>query len=491
MGKNKKNEKAGNAYTDLVKAQKKDADRKARKAAKRKKVIVRSALAVAGVALIVGGIFGVRAFLDYRKSAKQSELVSFTTAHFEISNAEMAYFYMTMEDSFLASGDATLKQYGVDPKVSLREQQYNGKSWFDVLMESVKKNVNQMLVLLEAAQEKGITLTDEENAEVDKEADALDVSHYGKAAKRADLRQALAHSKLALKYSKQMQADAETDEDDWNTYYDANSKDYLFWKQASYTFSYAANADGVAAMTEAEAKTYADSLAQATTEQAFSDWMKDYLTKGGKTEDEATAAINSSIAESGAAGVDEAEIDWFLTAPVNTSHIVKGTDSYKVYLLLSKPARKETNTIDVRHILVKTDTHDSDEAAKAEAERIYALWQENPTEDNFAALAEQYTEDPSSKSTGGLYDAVAPGEMVQSFNDWCFDASRKTGDTGIVQTSYGYHVMYFAAKGLPQWQSDVKNDMENAAYQTAYDALCEAHPVTVDDDALKQVAPER
>ena len=33
--------------------------------------------------------------------------------------------------------------------------------------------------------------------------------------------------------------------------------------------------------------------------------------------------------------------------------------------------------------------------------------------------------------------------MVAAFNDWCFDAARKTGDTAIVETEYGCHVMYF------------------------------------------------
>ena len=36
--------------------------------------------------------------------------------------------------------------------------------------------------------------------------------------------------------------------------------------------------------------------------------------------------------------------------------------------------------------------------------------------------------------------------MVSSFNDWCFDESRQTGNTGIIESQYGYHVMYFVGK---------------------------------------------
>lgn len=37
--------------------------------------------------------------------------------------------------------------------------------------------------------------------------------------------------------------------------------------------------------------------------------------------------------------------------------------------------------------------------------------------------------------------------MVEDFENWCFDASRQVGDTGIVESTYGYHVMYFSGFG--------------------------------------------
>ena len=39
--------------------------------------------------------------------------------------------------------------------------------------------------------------------------------------------------------------------------------------------------------------------------------------------------------------------------------------------------------------------------------------------------------------------------MVDAFENWCFDANRNPGDTGIVETTYGYHVMYFQGENLP------------------------------------------
>ena len=61
----------------------------------------------------------------------------------------------------------------------------------------------------------------------------------------------------------------------------------------------------------------------------------------------------------------------------------------------------------------------------------------------FAQFAAEYTEDPGSMATGGLYTDVYVGQMVEPFENWCFDETRKPGDTGLVQTNYGYHIMYF------------------------------------------------
>ena len=37
--------------------------------------------------------------------------------------------------------------------------------------------------------------------------------------------------------------------------------------------------------------------------------------------------------------------------------------------------------------------------------------------------------------------------MVESFNDWCMDPQRQYGDTGLVETDYGWHIMFFCGKG--------------------------------------------
>ena len=75
-----------------------------------------------------------------------------------------------------------------------------------------------------------------------------------------------------------------------------------------------------------------------------------------------------------------------------------------------------------------------------------------------------------SKYDGGLYSRVCQGDMVEAFNDWCFDADRKPGDTGIIETSYGVHVMYFDSFGKIYRDALVENALRSADYNAWYDA---------------------
>ncbi len=112
--------------------------------------------------------------------------------------------------------------------------------------------------------------------------------------------------------------------------------------------------------------------------------------------------------------------------------------------------------VDVRHILIVPENGVKDESgnttyseAEWEACRVIAQGLLDQylagakTEDSFATLAAEKSQDPGSKNNGGLYDYVSKGDMVAEFENWCFDESRKPGDTGLVKTPYGYHVMYY------------------------------------------------
>ena len=72
--------------------------------------------------------------------------------------------------------------------------------------------------------------------------------------------------------------------------------------------------------------------------------------------------------------------------------------------------------------------------------------------------------------------------MVAAFNDWCFDSSRKPGDTGIVETTYGYHVMYFVGTtGQTYRDYQIETALRTEDMNTWYQGLTESYTVTMGD----------
>ncbi len=157
-----------------------------------------------------------------------------------------------------------------------------------------------------------------------------------------------------------------------------------------------------------------------------------------------------------------AGLDWLFSSDRKTGEIKQFSNT--VVYILSPAAEPKNNAVNIRHILVspKDDPSSASKAsaaewaaAKKQAEEILDKFNDSKkTADDFAALAKEYTVDPGSKETGGLYSDVAPGKMVTTFNNWCFADGRKAGDTGIVQSESGYHVMYLDSESkTPIWKS--------------------------------------
>lgn len=149
-------------------------------------------------------------------------------------------------------------------------------------------------------------------------------------------------------------------------------------------------------------------------------------------------------------------------------------------------------TVDVRHILISPEGGTKDEsgnttysdaewaACQTEAERVYQEWKDSEaTEDSFAKLAETYSADGGSNTNGGLYTDVADGDMVETFNDWIMDETRKTGDHGLVKTPFGYHIMYYV-DGEEIWYTAAKDDLISERFADFINGGMERFPMKSD-----------
>lgn len=127
--------------------------------------------------------------------------------------------------------------------------------------------------------------------------------------------------------------------------------------------------------------------------------------------------------------------------------------TYSVYLLEKESHLDESATKDVAHILVQfestTPTDEEKATAYAEAQAIldeYLAGEQS--KEAFEKLGNAKTDD-----SNVIYEGVKEGDMVEAFENWIFDEARTVGETGIVETEYGYHVMFFIGDGKTAWES--------------------------------------
>lgn len=172
--------------------------------------------------------------------------------------------------------------------------------------------------------------------------------------------------------------------------------------------------------------------------------------------------------------------DWFLSADRKagdtTLQEYDGSSTYSYYVVkFIDRTRDETPTADVRHILFSGEDEESKAKAKTDAEAMLETWKSGEaTEDSFAQLAKENSADTGSASSGGLIEGITPtSSYVENFRDWATDSSRQPGDTGIVESDYGYHVMYFSAWGQPQWKLTAESALRSDDMNQWMDALLE------------------
>jgi len=149
----------------------------------------------------------------------------------------------------------------------------------------------------------------------------------------------------------------------------------------------------------------------------------------------------------------------------------------QAYYTANSANYKNTDLPSVRHILFLapksaegyTDaTPDEIAKAKALAESTLA---KITSYDDMVKIGDAAYADGSAYESAEY--AVAVGAMVPEFEAWAYDAARKPGDMGIVQSEYGFHVMYFV-KTEKDWMADAIKSLtsdKDSAYIDAQSKL--------------------
>lgn len=153
--------------------------------------------------------------------------------------------------------------------------------------------------------------------------------------------------------------------------------------------------------------------------------------------------------------------------------------AYTVFYFLGK-ADHSYKLPTVRHILFAVDGAEAEgealdalkSAAKSQAEELLKEFQSGEaTEEAFAELAKTKSADQASAVNGGLIENITKDAYVPAFEAWAYDEGRKAGDTGIVETEYGYHVMYFVGADTTFHDYILINSMKNQHFKTWHENL--------------------
>lgn len=414
----------------------------------------------------------------------------------------------------------------------------NKISWQKFFETEALKEVEQITTYYSKALEEGVTLTSTQKKTIEKQISTLkdsasqnDVSldqyikaNFGTYCSEDTIRIMLEQYYLSANYKGKFKCETKVTDNDVDKYYNDHKNDYKkieFYyiaspydatddnsknesiKTAEKIMAKMKDKKSVIALVPEVYSSYIDS-------QVKSSMEKDSTLTEKKAREEAIKSYESNVVTT-VSGSDSPFDDkmntWLFsddTKVGSKKYYIDESAGY-IYIVLktSKASVEEDETYTVRHILVAPEsgsnsssstsekTEYTDEqwaAAKKKADSILAKFNKtDKSEYEFAKLAEQYSTDSASTSSGsndsfgGLYESVTLGQMVPDFEKWSIDDSRKYGDTGIVKSDYGYHIMFFI-NDCPEYQSKIIAQIKSDRLSNMIDKA----EVKVHENAIKK-----
>lgn len=451
------------------------------------------------VALLLTGLWAA-----VRVGMPQRGLTAITVAGEKIKAVEIDYYYRSLLSNYsiditTTDGQSTLSS---DPGID------GYKTVADYLKDQAAKQVQQYVMLAQKATADGMALNDADLKQITTYVTSLEstaasksltldnylIATYGSGMTQDSLTQILKRYLLSSNYTTKKTASFTFTPAELETAYEASKDDY---DVVNYRTFYLA-AESKTSATDAEKTKYLEA-ARVKAEEMLAKISDGASFRTLCTEYAATADLESykTTDKSLSKNVHKADLatdqaSWLFDAArvSGDKTILESTSGYYI-LYFDNRTRANYQHVAIRHILISAATASATEtqiaAAKTKAEKILADYKAGAkTAESFGELAKANSAD-SNASEGGLYDNVYPGEMVAAFNDWCFDSSRKTGDTGIVQTSYGFHVMYFVGNVGADWELSVTSALQSTAYSTYINEELVKYPYTTNSLGMRFV----
>ena len=465
-----------------------------------------------GIVCVVLAVFMV----IWNTGMVQRNATAVTINGVKYSAADTQYYFNTTKLGILNFYYSNLGITPFDTSSSTKDQVYDsstGQTWYDYLMEQTLDTMELHAAALAKVQEEGYTMSAETKEQLD--ADLAELATAWEGTGYADQ-----EAFIKANYGPYMTYDRLV-ELCTNAYlaqdYLASVNDGFTYTDADYQAYYEENADALDSFTitqfvvlakvdttdeegkslEMTEEEQAAALEEAKTEaKALAEEIKAKLEAGEDAQaladayDEQLYSSEVSAVRTGSS-VNTSYSDWAYDSArqngdVTLAEYDSGSNTYYYYVArFEGRERDDSATHDVRHILIAPEsgegtdevTDEQKAAAQAEAQELLEQWKAGEaTEDSFAALAQTESDDTSSAAQGGLITGITPtSSYVESFRDWAVDPARKSGDTGLVESEYGWHIMYYVGDGMPVWKSTADSALRTQDYQDWQDAALEGY----------------
>lgn len=521
-------------------------ERQKQERAEAKKLKIYTTVFVAALVLIACTAIAVLTVRGINNSGvMQKNTVAATVGEEHLNSVEMSYYYNDAINDFYSEMSSQYSEYasqyleaiGLDNTKPLDEQIYDeesGQTWAEYFLDEALKKAQNDFALYKAATEDSFTLPEEEQTTLDNQLNNLETyaTLYGFSNSKQYLRAMYGYGADAKSYGEYLERRAVAD-----TYLSAHEEALTFddaaireqeainpnkYTSFTYTSAYLSytdfrqggteDEDGTVTYSDEEnnaareaAKLAAEDMATATTV----DELKEKVEAAEVNEDSQLAVneytdnlytnINATLAQWLS---DEERQEGDIEAIPNTSTTTDEegnettvTNGYYVAIFHSKNdnAKKMSN---VRHLLVQFKGGETDEAtgettyteaemaeAKEAADGYLKQWQEgDATEESFIELVKEHSDDTSAEE-GGLFENIHPdSEYVENFLNWSISADRKPGDAEVIETEYGYHVMYYVGESETTYRDYmISNELRATTQEEWYNGLIEATTATLGD----------
>lgn len=477
------------------------------------------------IVLSVAGVLAVAALAVWNSGIIQTSKTAVTVAGQKYSTGVVQFYYRSAYNQFLNTYGSYASMFGLDTSRPLDQQTYGneGQTWADYFKDMSIDNMERAIILSSEARKAGISLSEESEAYLQQTRDDIKVycvnknitkgtyfASFGTGVTEAIYFEQMENMLLADDYTKHLADQMQYTDDEITAYYNENKDEFDIVSYRYFHFSgtpeTATDAEGNAvAATEEETKAAMEAASKQADEMAkkakaggdFTALAKEYAAEDDKeTYQDASASTATEVSKSSIS--DAAYQEWVFSPDRAKGDVTvsEEADGYFVLQYLSR-GRYDYATMNIRQIALRPETLEgadtvTDEqkaATKTKAEGILAQWEQgDKTEDSFAALAKENSEDTNTKEDGGLYQQVNKGTLAAEASEWVFAEGRKAGDAAVVTAETGTcYIVYVVGPDAPFWKVQVKAAKQSAEYEQWYENIKKEYPLERNESGLKYV----